>query len=101
MVSGATSAHDRGVGLPRPTVFVCATILTRLVGGCLPATGFFAWFGALWLSGVTIAATVLGHPFWLHHGSEFGHEPTTSLEHVAIVGGLLLLFIRAFPLSGG
>ena len=55
------------------------------------ATGFFAWLGAPLLAGFTVAATLLGYRFWLRRGAEFRHELTTSLEHVAIVGGLLLL----------
>jgi hypothetical protein len=57
------------------------------VGGRLVATGFFAWLGALLLAGFTVAATLLRHRFWLRHRSEFRHQLTTSLEHVAIVGG--------------
>ena len=83
----------RSDGLPWPAAFADATVFTQLVGGFLVATGFFAWLGALLLAGFTVAATLLGHRFWLRHGSEFQHELTTSLEHVAIVGGLLLLFI--------
>jgi uncharacterized membrane protein YphA (DoxX/SURF4 family) len=90
----------RGDGLPWPAVFVGTTAFTQLVGGCLVATGFFAWLGALLLAGFTLAATLLGHRFWLRHGSEFRHELTTSLEHVAIVGGLLLLFLLDFPVTG-
>jgi uncharacterized membrane protein YphA (DoxX/SURF4 family) len=83
----------RSDGLPWPAAFAGATIFTQLVGGFLVATGFFAWLGALLLAGFTVPATLLGHRFWLRHGSEFRHELTTSLEHVAIVGGLLLLFL--------
>jgi putative oxidoreductase len=87
-------------GLPWPAAFAGATIFTQLVGGFLVATGFFAWLGALLLAGFTVAATLLGHRFWLRHGSEFRHELTTSLEHVAIVGGLLLLFLVDLVASG-
>ena len=83
----------RGDGLPWPAAFAGATVFTQLVGGCLVATGFFAWLGALLLAGFTVAATLLGHRFWLRRGAEFRHELTTSLEHVAIVGGLLLLSV--------
>ena len=83
----------RSDGLPWPAAFAGATIFTQLVGGFLVATGFFAWLGALLLAGFTVPATLLGHRFWLRHGSEFRHELTTSLEHVAIVGGLLLLLV--------
>ena len=87
-------------GLPWPAAFAGATVFTQLVGGCLVATGFFAWLGALALAGFTVAATVLGHRFWLRRGAEFRHELTTSLEHVAIVGGLLLLSVLDFTGRG-
>jgi uncharacterized membrane protein YphA (DoxX/SURF4 family) len=91
----------RSDGLPWPAAFAGATVFTQLVGGFLVATGFFAWLGALLLAGFTIGATLLGHRFWLRRGTEFRHELTTSLEHVAIVGGLLLLSLLDFPASGG
>jgi uncharacterized membrane protein YphA (DoxX/SURF4 family) len=90
----------RSDGLPWPATFAGATVFTQLVGGFLVATGFFAWLGALLLAGFTVAATLLGHRFWLRHGSEFQHELTTSLEHVAIVGGLLLLSVLDFTTGG-
>jgi putative oxidoreductase len=90
----------RSDGLPWPAAFAGATVFTQLVGGCLVATGFFAWLGALLLAGFTVAATLVGHRFWLRRGSEFAHELTTSLEHVAIVGGLLLLCLLDLAGSG-
>ena len=87
----ASIEEVKGDGLPWPAGFAAATVFTQLVGGFLVATGFFAWLGALLLAGFTVAATLVGHRFWLRRGSEFAHELTTSLEHVAIVGGLVLL----------
>ena len=80
----ASIEEVRSDGLPWPAAFAGATLFTQLVGGCLVATGFFAWLGALLLAGFTVAATLVGHRFWLRRGSEFAHELTTSLEHVAI-----------------
>jgi uncharacterized membrane protein YphA (DoxX/SURF4 family) len=96
----ASVEEVKGDGLPLPAAFAGATVFTQLVGGCLVATGFFAWLGALLLAGFTVAATVLGHRFWLRRGSEFRHELTTSLEHLAIIGGLLLLFVFDFGATG-
>ena len=90
----------KGDGLPWPAVFAGATVFTQLVGGCLVAMGLLAWLGALLLAGFTVAATLLGHRFWLRRGVEFRHELTTSLEHVAIVGGLLLLCLLDLAASG-
>jgi uncharacterized membrane protein YphA (DoxX/SURF4 family) len=95
----ASIEEVRSDGLPWPAAFAGATVFTQLVGGCLVATGFFAWLGALLLAGFTVAATLVGHRFWLRRGSEFTHELTTSLEHVAIVGGLVLLCL--LDLAGG
>jgi uncharacterized membrane protein YphA (DoxX/SURF4 family) len=80
----------RGFGLPWPRLCVVLTIVTQLTGGVLVATGYLAWLGAVLLAGFTFAATLLGHRFWLFHGERFRHELTTTLEHVAIIGGLLL-----------
>jgi uncharacterized membrane protein YphA (DoxX/SURF4 family) len=77
------SRRLKGDGLPWPAAFAGATVFTQLVGGCLVAAGLLAWLGALLLAGFTIAATLLGHRFWLRRGTEFRHELTTSLEHVA------------------
>lgn len=93
-------AEVEGDGLPWPAAFAGATVCTQLVAGALVATGFFAWFGALLLAGFTIAATVVGHRFWLRRGAEFRHELTTSIEHLAIVGGLLLLCVLDFTSIG-
>jgi len=90
----------RSDGLPWPAAFAGATVFTQLVGGFLVATGFFAWLGALLLAGFTVAATVIGHRFWLRRGAEFRHELTTCLEHLAIVGGLLLLSALDFNPAG-
>jgi uncharacterized membrane protein YphA (DoxX/SURF4 family) len=89
-----------GDGPPWPVAFAGATVFTQLVGGCLVAAGFFAWLGAPWLAGFAVVATLLGHRFWLRLGAEFRHELTTSLEHVAIVGGLLLPSLVDFTGSG-
>jgi hypothetical protein len=48
----------------------------------------------------TVAATVVGHRFWLRRGAEFRRELTTSLEHVATVGGLLLISLLDLKASG-
>src|SRR6201997_48921 len=90
----------RGDGLPWPAAFAGATVFTQLVGRCLVATGFFAWLGALVLAGFTVAATVVGHRFWLRRGAEFRRELTTRLEHVATVGGLLLISLLDLKASG-
>jgi putative oxidoreductase len=83
------------LGLPWPHLFTGATIAVQLLGGLAVALGIGAAFGAALLAAFTIAATLVGHRFWLHHGKLARTELTTSLEHLAIVGGLLLVILNA------
>jgi uncharacterized membrane protein YphA (DoxX/SURF4 family) len=86
-----------GYGLPWPRLCAALTAVTQLSGGILVATGYAVWLGGLLLGGFTIMATLLGHRFWLYRGEQFRHELTTALEHLAIVGGFLLLAILEPP----
>jgi uncharacterized membrane protein YphA (DoxX/SURF4 family) len=79
--------------LPWPRFFAAATIATQLLGGLAVLTGIGAVWGAAVLALFTIAATILGHRFWLLHGAQARRAFTTSLEHAAIVGGLFLLVV--------
>ena len=83
------------LGMPFPGLFAAATIATQLLGGLSVATGVRAAFGAALLAGFTVAATLLGHRFWLLRGDPAKKEFTTSLEHVAIVGGLILVIVES------
>jgi uncharacterized membrane protein YphA (DoxX/SURF4 family) len=92
---GASIDEVAKMGLPVPAAFAAATILTQLLGGLSVATGIGAPVGAALLAFFTIVATLLGHRFWLLRGEVARHELTTSLEHLAIVGGLLLVIAPA------
>jgi putative oxidoreductase len=88
-------AEVSNMGLPLPSVFAAATIVTQLLGGLSLAVDFWAPAGAVLLAFFTVAVTVLGHPFWRLQGNAPQQALTTSLEHVAIVGGLLLVVVHA------
>jgi len=90
-------AEVADLGIPMPALFVAATIATQIVGGISVGLGIGTAAGAALLATFTIAATLLGHRFWLLHGVEAQRELTTSLEHVAIVGGLILVGVVALP----
>jgi putative oxidoreductase len=81
------------LGLPWPRFFAAATIATQLLGSLAVLTGIGMAWGAAALALFTLAATALGHPFWRLQGDRARQEFTTSLEHLAIVGGLLLLIV--------
>jgi transmembrane protein len=87
---GAAVGEVQGLGLPYPALVVLAVIATQLIGSLLFLSRRFCWLGAGILAGFTAVATLLAHAFWRFDGVERAHQMATFLEHVAIVGGLVL-----------
>ena len=92
----ASVAEVAALGMPLPASFAAATIAIQIAGGLSLVFGLAAAAGASLLALFTVAATLLGHRFWLLHGIKARHEFTTSLEHLAIVGGLMMVVVDAF-----
>jgi putative oxidoreductase len=82
-----------GLGLPMPRLFAAATIAVQIIAGLSVLLGIGTAVGAAFLALFTATATVLGHPFWRLRGKQAQLELTTGLEHLAIIGGLLLLIV--------
>jgi putative oxidoreductase len=96
----AGQAEIVALGLPAPGLFLALTILTQLGGGFMVLAGWWVRVGAFLLLGFTVVATALAHnPIGLD-GVDLQRQLTTSLEHLAIVGGFVLLLAEgAGPLS--
>ncbi len=79
-------------GLPRPAFFAVATILCQLVGSALLITNVMdlAWLGAGALGIFTLLCIPLGHPFWKYEGQRGMQEFQIALEHIAVIGGLMI-----------
>src|SRR5262249_28916316 len=82
-------AQVAAMGLPMPALFLAGTIICQIGGGLMVLVGFMPRLGALALLAFTIAATVLGHNPVRALGVEREQRMTTSLEHLAIVGGFI------------
>jgi uncharacterized membrane protein YphA (DoxX/SURF4 family) len=80
----------RGLSLSNPALVAAAVIATQIVGSLLFLSRRFCWLGAGILAGFTAIATLLAHAFWQFEGVERAHQMATFLEHIAIVGGLVL-----------
>ena len=82
-----------GLRLPQPEIVLVATIVVQLLGGLAVLLGVHAREGALALLAFTVIATIIAHnPFGMR-GEEFRRQCTMSLEHLGIVGGLLLIVV--------
>ncbi|APZ98897.1 DoxX family protein [Sphingopyxis sp. QXT-31] len=84
----------RHFGLEPAMLTVAATVLVQIGGSLLVILGRQAWVGAGALGVFTAIATLIAHPFWevTDPVARF-HERNTFLEHVGLIGGLMLVAI--------
>jgi putative oxidoreductase len=84
-------AEVSGLGLPFSAIALALTIVTQLAGGLMVLLGLYVRLGAILVLGFTVVATLLAHNPLGSSGEELRRQLTTSLEHLAIVGGFLLV----------
>lgn len=77
-------------GLPFPAVTAALVIAVQAGGSVLLLLPGTAVLGAALLSGFTLTATLLAHAFWRAGPDTFTRELTVFLEHLGIIGGLML-----------
>ena len=81
-------------GLEPAMLTVAATILVQIGGSLLIILGRQAWLGAGALGVFTAIATLIAHPFWqVADPMTRFHERNTFLEHIGLIGGLMLAAI--------
>jgi putative oxidoreductase len=78
-------------GLPAPTLMLALTIVLQVAGGAAIVAGRWLRPGCWALAGFTALATVLYHGFWHAAGAARHAELIPFMEHVCIVGGLLVV----------
>ena len=78
-------------GLPAPTVMLALTVLLQVAGGAAIIGGRLLRPSCWALAGFTALATVLYHGFWHATGAARHAELIPFMEHVCIVGGLLVV----------
>ncbi|KPF79094.1 hypothetical protein IP88_02555 [alpha proteobacterium AAP81b] len=88
-------AEVAGLGVPLPAVTAGLVIAVQLLGSAAVILGRFVWLGAGALGVFTLAATLLAHGFWRAPTAEAARQTATFLEHIGLIGGLLLAAILA------
>jgi uncharacterized membrane protein YphA (DoxX/SURF4 family) len=87
----AEAAH---FGLKPAWLVVAATVLVQLGGSTLLILGRVGWLAAGAIGVFTALATLIAHPYWtVADPMERFHAMNTFLEHVGLVGGLMLAAI--------
>ncbi len=91
---GGALGEARHFGLEPAALVVALTIAVQIGGSLLVILGRQAWLGAGALGVFTAAATLIAHPFWqVADPMARFHERNTFLEHVGLIGGLMLAAI--------
>ena len=85
----ASGTEVAALGLPSLTLPL--TIAVQLGFGTLLLLGKQLMIAGTGLALFTLTATLLAHSGWLAGAENWRHELTVFLEHLAIVGGLLLI----------
>ena len=78
-------------GLPAPALALALTVLLQVAAGAAIIAGRLLRPACWALAGFTALATVLYHGFWHAAGAARHAELITFMEHVCIVGGLLVV----------
>jgi putative oxidoreductase len=86
-------AEVKALGLPAPALCLTLTIACQLAGGLMVLLGFWTRLGALALGGFTVVATLMAHRYWHLSGMERTQQRVVCLEHLAIVGGFIMLIV--------
>ncbi|QFR32588.1 DoxX family protein [Ancylobacter sp. TS-1] len=82
-------------GLSPPWLFAVATILTQLIGSVLILANRATWLGAGALAVFTLLTIPIAHHFWTMEGQMALIEFYFSVEHLSVIGGMILVAILA------
>ena len=80
-------------GLRPPAAYAIATIVCQLVGSALVIVNRFTWLGAGALAVFTALTIPIAHDFWNLSGEKAQTEMFFVVEHIGLIGGLMLVAI--------
>lgn len=92
---GGAQAEMAYFGLTPPWLFAVATILTQGIGGVLILLNRATWLGAGALGIFTLLTIPIAHHFWSLEGATAQIEFYFAVEHLSVIGGMLLVAILA------
>lgn len=86
-----TAAYMTTAGVPLPTISAAVAVIMEFFVGLAIVLGFYTRPLSLLLGLYTLAAALLGHPFWNMDDPERIGVMINFYKNVSIAGGLLLL----------
>ncbi|MFT0859837.1 DoxX family protein [Ancylobacter sp. G4_0304] len=91
----AAQAEMAFFGLNPPWLFAVLTIVTQLTGSFLILFNRITWLAAGALGIFTVLTIPIAHAFWTMEGERAQIEFYFFVEHLAVIGGMLLVAILA------
>ncbi|WP_446904649.1 DoxX family protein [Burkholderia sp. YIM B11467] len=88
---GGAIAYMSRIGAPMPMLAAAILIAMDVVVAIAILIGFHTRPVALLLALYTLAAAIIGHPFWLTDGSQQMNNMIHFYKNLSIMGGLLAL----------
>ena len=89
----AAQAEMAHFNLNPPIAFAIAVTATQLIGSALIILGRHVWLGAGALAIFTLLTIPIAHAFWTIVEPQRTPEMYVAVEHLAVVGGLILVSI--------
>jgi transmembrane protein len=90
---GAAQGEMAHFNLNPPVAFAVAVTAVQLIGSGLIIWGRFAWLGAGMLAVFTLLTIPIAHTFWTMPMPQRMTEMYLVVEHIAVVGALILVSI--------
>lgn len=87
----ATVKYFGMLGIPAPELVVALTIAFEISGAVALTIGWKTRFIAMSLALFTLAAALIGHPFWSVEPAQFTGQLNHFLKNLAMVGGFLMI----------
>jgi putative oxidoreductase len=81
------------LNVPSPLFFAWAAILAELAFGLCLLFGVAGRYAAVVGIGYVIVATLLAHRYWDYPAAQQGNQYNHFLKNLAVIGGLLLVFV--------
>jgi uncharacterized membrane protein YphA (DoxX/SURF4 family) len=91
----AAMAEQEAYGLHPSAFWAGLTIAVEFIGSLLVIYGRFVWLAAGALGVFTALTVLIAHPFWTMQGEARLEAMTSVLEHVGLIGGLVLTVLVA------
>lgn len=90
----ATAAYFERLGFPASEIVTVLVIILELGGSVALVLAWRLRDVAIGMGAYTLAAAIIGHPFWSVEPTQFAGQLNNFLKNIAITGGFLLLALQ-------